>query len=152
MRRFFAGSLLVLFVLVPTLRAGEPIGVSSLDAYYKISEALAADSLAGVAENAKSFAAAVKDPALHVAALNVAAATQVNLVKTREMFMYLSTVLANGIKFGDYQVAQGTTYRVYCPMKNADWLQPAKTPIHNPYHGSEMLECGEVMATYEAKP
>ena len=152
MKRLFAGSLLLLFALVSTLRGAEAIGTSSLDAYYKISEALAADSLAGVADNAKTFAAAVKDPALHLAALNVAAATQVNLVKTREMFMYFSAVLANGIKFGDYQVAQGTTYRVYCPMKDADWLQPAKAPIHNPYHGSEMLECGEVMATYEAKP
>ena len=82
----------------------------------------------------------------------MAAATQVDLAKTREMFKYLSNVLANGIKFHDYKIAAGTTYRVYCPMKNAEWLQPAKTPIHNPYHGSEMLECGEVMATYEAKP
>ena len=152
MKRFAACSLLLFFASVLTLRAGEPISPSSLDAYYKISEALAADSLSGVAGNAKAFAASVKDPALHLGALNVAAATQVDLARTREMFMYLSTVLANGIKFGDYQVAQGATYRVYCPMKNADWLQSAKTPIHNPYHGSEMLECGEVMATYEAKP
>jgi hypothetical protein len=152
MNRFIAASLLLWISLVPIVRGAEAISPSSLEAYYNISEALAADSLAGVAENAQRFAAAVKDPALHLGALNVAAATLVNLAKTREMFMYLSTVLANGIKFGDYKIAQGAAYRVYCPMKNADWLQAAKTPIHNPYHGSEMLECGEVMATYEAKP
>lgn len=144
--------LLLLSALVFSTRAAEPINASSLEAYYAISESLAADSLSGVADNAKKFAASVKDPTLRLASLNVAAATQVDLAKTREMFMYLSTGLANGIKFGDYKVTEGTTYRVYCPMKNADWLQAAKTPIHNPYHGSEMLECGEVMATYEAKP
>jgi len=152
MKRFLAGSLLLLFSLVPSLRAAEAIGPTTLEAYYKISEALASDSLTSVAENAKLFAAAVKDPALHLGALNVAAATQVDLARTREMFMALSSVLTNGIKFHDYKIAEGTSYRVYCPMKNADWLQAEKTPIHNPYHGSEMLECGEVMATYEAKP
>jgi len=152
MKLSVASCLLLFLSLLPTARGAEAIGSATLDAYYKMSEALAADSLTGVAENAMGFASAVKDPALHQGALNVAAATQVSLAKTREMFMFLSSVLSNGIKFHDYKVAEGATYRIYCPMKNADWLQAAKTPIHNPYHGSEMLECGEVMATYEAKP
>src|SRR5262249_26988988 len=132
--------------------AAENISGTTLQAYYAISEALAADSLNEVSDNAKRFAAVVQDPALRISAQNVAAATQVSLEKTREMFKFLSAVLANGIKFGDYAVGEGKTYRVHCPMKNADWLQPAESPIHNPYHGSEMLECGGVVATYETKP
>ncbi len=73
MKRFLTGSVVFLLSLVPTLRAAEAISPATLDAYYKISEALAADSLAGVAENAKLFAAAVKDPTLQLGALNVAA-------------------------------------------------------------------------------
>jgi hypothetical protein len=152
MKRILAGQLLLLCFLASAALAAETISPPALESYYKISEALAADTLIGVAENAKLFAAAVKDPALQLAATNVAAATQVDLARTRDMFKFMSSVFTNGIKFGDYQLAQGTSYRVFCPMKKAEWLQASKAPIHNPYHGSEMLTCGEVMETYEAKP
>jgi hypothetical protein len=152
MKRFLASPLLLFCFFASVASAAEPISSAALESYYKISEALAADSMTGVAENAKMFAAEVKDPTLQLAATNVAAATQVDLAKTREMFKFMSSVFTNGIKFGDYKLAQGTSYRVFCPMKKADWLQAAKSPIHNPYHGSEMLTCGEVMETYEAKP
>ena len=58
---------------------------------------MAADSLGGVADNALAFAKGVKDPALKLAATNVAAATQVDLEKTREMFKMMNSVLTNGI-------------------------------------------------------
>ena len=153
MNRFSLCSLAVLLSLAPLLRAAEPVAISpaALDAYYKIADALASDSVAGVVENARIFAAAVTDPMLQLASTNVAAATQVDLTKTREMFKMLNSVFANGIKFGDYRLEQGTTYRAYCPMERADWLQQNKEPIRNPYHGSEMLTCGEVIDTYAAK-
>ncbi|OAI41835.1 hypothetical protein AYO41_05190 [Verrucomicrobia bacterium SCGC AG-212-E04] len=153
MNRLAACSLVLLLSLVPALRAGEPVPISpvALDAYYKITAALAADSLDGVVESSKAFANAVKDPMLQLAATNVAAATQVDLPKTREMFVLMNTILADGLKFGDYRLEQGTTYRVYCPMKQAEWLQSAQVPIRNPYHGAEMLECGAVIDTYAAK-
>ena len=151
MKRFVLCGLALVCLMIPSLRAAEAISPAELDAYYRIADALASDSLTGVAENAKAFAAAVKDPLLQLAATNVAAATQVHLEKTREMFKMLNSVLTNGIKFGDYQLQQGTTYRVYCPMKRAEWLQKEATPIRNPYHGLEMLECGEVMETYAAQ-
>jgi len=153
MNRFSLCSLAVLLSLAPSLRATEPVSISpaALDAYYQIADALASDTTTGVVENARAFAAAVKDPMLQLAATNVAAATQVDLSKTREMFKMLNSVFANGIKFGDYSLVQGTTYRAYCPMERAEWLQPNKAPIRNPYHGSEMLECGEVLETYAAK-
>lgn len=151
MNRFTLCSLAVVLSLVASVRAAEPISPAALDDYYKISDALASDSVIGVVSNAKAFAAAVKDPMLQLAATNVAAATQVDLKKTREMFKMLSSVFTNGIKFGDYSLEQGTTYRAYCPMERADWLQSTKEPIRNPYHGSDMLTCGEVLETYTAK-
>lgn len=152
MNRFSLCCLAVLVSLTPMLRAAEPAAISpaALDAYYKMADALASDSVSGVVENARIVAAAVKDPMLQLAATNVAAATQVDLKKTREMFALLNTILADGLKFGDYRLEQGTTYRAYCPMERADWLQSNKEPIRNPYHGSEMLTCGEVVETYAA--
>ena len=138
--------------LVLTARAAEIMSASTMESYYAISEALAADSLNGVEENARKFAASVQDPTLQASATSVAAATMVSLEKTREMFKSLSLMFAGGFKSGAFMVAHGTTYLVHCPMKDADWLQPAAAPVHNPYHGSEMLECGGVMASYGTKP
>ena len=151
MKRFAACSLLLLFSLAPIARAAEALSPAVLEAYYRIADALASDSLQGVAENALAFAKSVKDPALQLSATNVAAATQVDLEKTREIFKTFNSVLANGIKFGDYDLPQGTAYRVHCPMVNADWLQLNEEPIRNPYHGSFMLDCGGVTETYSAK-
>ncbi|MFO7898316.1 MAG: hypothetical protein R6V58_04560, partial [Planctomycetota bacterium] len=39
-------------------------------------------------------------------------------------------------------------YKLHCPMafnnRGADWLQPKKA-VRNPYYGSKMLTCGEVV-------
>ena len=151
MKRFAFCSLLLMHSLVPVGMAGEALSPAVLDAYYRIADALAADSLQGVAENALAVAKGTKDPALQLSATNVAAATQVDLEKAREIFKTFSSVLANGIKFGDYELPHGTVYRVHCPMVNADWLQVNNEPIRNPYHGSSMLDCGGVTETYSAK-
>jgi len=37
-------------------------------------------------------------------------------------------------------------YQAYCPMKKATWLSSDKA-IKNPYYGSAMLTCGEVVET-----
>jgi len=37
-------------------------------------------------------------------------------------------------------------YQAYCPMKKANWLSSDKA-IKNPYYGSAMLTCGEVVET-----
>jgi membrane fusion protein, copper/silver efflux system len=42
---------------------------------------------------------------------------------------------------------------MYCPMVpggGGDWMQ-RKEPLRNPYWGSEMLECGEVVARHPEK-
>jgi hypothetical protein len=40
-------------------------------------------------------------------------------------------------------------YVLHCPMAHARWIQDSDT-IANPYFGSGMLECGEVVSTIEA--
>ena len=37
-------------------------------------------------------------------------------------------------------------YKQYCPMADADWLSKEKT-VKNPYYGSSMLTCGNVVET-----
>ena len=37
-------------------------------------------------------------------------------------------------------------YKAYCPMKKSSWLSE-ETAIKNPYYGSAMLTCGEVVET-----
>jgi hypothetical protein len=45
-------------------------------------------------------------------------------------------------------------YVQHCPMANngdgGDWLS-AENKIQNPYYGSEMMECGAVIAEIKAK-
>ena len=40
--------------------------------------------------------------------------------------------------------------KVYCPMADAAWLQ-TETVVANPYFGSQMLHCGRIDETIEAK-
>jgi len=40
------------------------------------------------------------------------------------------------------------TYVVYCPMAKKSWLQDSEE-VANPYYGSEMLKCGEVVSSPE---
>ena len=67
-----------------------------------------------------------------------------DLNRQRTYFSNLSdnmTVLAKAIKLTSEPV-----YQAYCPMKNANWLSSDKA-IKNPYYGSMMLTCGEVIET-----
>jgi len=47
---------------------------------------------------------------------------------------------------------EGGLYQFHCPMaddsKGADWLQN-KSDLENPFYGSTMLTCGELVETYE---
>jgi hypothetical protein len=44
------------------------------------------------------------------------------------------------------KLATEPIYQQYCPMKKSNWLSSEK-PIKNPYYGSSMLTCGQVVAT-----
>ncbi len=131
------------------VRAAETLSPTALGAYYKISAQLAADTTQGLPENVTALAAGLKIPALQSAAQKLATP---DLKQARDAFKAFNRLLVDAIKDGNLILEKEAAYRVHCPMVSADWLQAAKAPIRNPYHGSEMLECGGVMETVEAGP
>lgn len=69
--------------------------------------------------------------------------TTSDLKKQRETFKSLSKNTYELIK-----VSKSTevVYKQYCPMADADWLSKEKA-VKNPYYGSSMLTCGNVVET-----
>lgn len=69
--------------------------------------------------------------------------TTTDLKKQRESFKSLSKSTYELIKVS--KSAQ-VVYKQYCPMADADWLSKEKA-VKNPYYGSSMLTCGNVVET-----
>lgn len=69
--------------------------------------------------------------------------TSSDIKKQRETFKSLSKNTYDLIK-----VSKSTevVYKQYCPMADADWLSKEKA-VKNPYYGSSMLTCGNVVET-----
>ena len=68
-----------------------------------------------------------------------------DISKQREYFANFShniIAVAKAIKLTDEPI-----YQVYCPMKKTYWLSSEKE-IKNPYYGSSMLTCGQVVETF----
>ncbi len=125
-----------------------------VEAYLKIHQALAEDKTTGVKEAAEMVAALSEsvDPgtvtgehAMHykdvptnikTAALKLAKGKEISTM--REAFKELSRPMA---MWATMSKPEGI-YLVYCPMAKGSWLQTDKV-IRNPYHGHEMLHCGE---------
>ncbi|MEP7095409.1 MAG: DUF3347 domain-containing protein [Flavobacterium sp.] len=66
-----------------------------------------------------------------------------DLKKQREAFKSLSKNTYELIKASN---PTETVYYQYCPMADANWLSKEKA-IKNPYYGSSMLTCGNVVET-----
>ncbi|OXE97561.1 uncharacterized protein DUF3347 [Flavobacterium araucananum] len=66
-----------------------------------------------------------------------------DLKKQRETFKSLTKSTYDLVK-----VSKSTevVYKQYCPMADADWLSKEKA-VKNPYYGSSMLTCGNVVET-----
>lgn len=130
----------------------EPI----LKSYLAIQGALAGDSIKGVHAAAKRIAADVKEldansvtgeHAMHYkdlptklgrAAAAVAAAT--DIAAARAAFKELSKPMA---MWGTMSKPKGVVV-MFCSMAKGSWLQK-KGDTRNPYYGSKMLGCGEVV-------
>ncbi|WP_343695436.1 DUF3347 domain-containing protein [Flavobacterium sp.] len=69
--------------------------------------------------------------------------TTADLKKQRETFKSLSKNTYTLIKVSK---SGETVYKQYCPMADADWLSKEKA-VKNPYYGSSMLTCGNVVET-----
>lgn len=66
-----------------------------------------------------------------------------DLKKQRETFKSLSKNTYDLIKVSS---PEQPIYKQYCPMADADWLSKEKA-VKNPYYGSSMLTCGNVVET-----
>lgn len=66
-----------------------------------------------------------------------------DLKKQRETFKSLSKSTYELIKVSN---PGQPIYKQYCPMADADWLSKEKA-VKNPYYGSSMLTCGNVIET-----
>jgi len=129
--------------------AGEGSRRSAIDlkpmiaSYVKIQQALAADRLDGVDENALAIANAAMKIGSAAASIRVAInpfAQAADLRAARDAFGGLSAAiiaLAGGAMPDGIEVA-------YCPMAKKSWLQRGVT-IQNPYYGQAMAECGRIV-------
>jgi len=66
-----------------------------------------------------------------------------DLKKQRDTFKSLSKSTYDLIKVSS---PEQPIYKQYCPMADADWLSKEKA-VKNPYYGSSMLTCGNVVET-----
>ena len=69
--------------------------------------------------------------------------TSTDLKKQREAFKSVTKSTYDLIKVSK---STDVVYKQYCPMADADWLSKEKA-IKNPYYGSSMLTCGNVVET-----
>jgi hypothetical protein len=130
--------------------APPPTDAAILQNYAGIHQALAGDSLKGVAEKAAAISKAVRnDKDQHLPASLAEHADKLakdaDLKTAREDFKNLSTDL---ISYLAKNKINGSGYHEnFCPMVKASWLQKDKT-INNPYLGKSMSTCGEVKQTF----
>ncbi|KAF2514237.1 DUF3347 domain-containing protein [Flavobacterium foetidum] len=72
-----------------------------------------------------------------------AISSNTDIKKQRESFKSLSKNTYDLMKVSNPDQA---VYKQYCPMADADWLSKEKA-VKNPYYGSSMLTCGNVVET-----
>jgi hypothetical protein len=147
----------ILATMVGTIAAGVPsISEQLLEPYYSIHKSLASDTSKGVSTSAAqiekiSREAAGKDLQMKsqlVALADAAAKLQTSDLKSaRNGFGELSDKLIAYLQKAKAQ--HNPPYQVYCPMLKKNWLQADKE-IRNPYYGSSMPTCGELVEP--AKP
>jgi hypothetical protein len=121
--------------------------------YYGIKDALVAGNSAAASTSAEEFIKTANSidyklisegniNALLKDATPISTSKDIN--KQRGHFANLSNnmvALAKSLKLGDQPI-----YQAYCPMKKANWLSNDKA-IKNPYFGTAMLTCGNVVET-----
>lgn len=151
--KIFTRVILVIALGVMAAGAQTALPDQLLGNYYIIQKSLASDAISGVSAAAARIAdlsskAAVKEVKLKTPLANLATAAhklQVKDLKSlRSGFGDLSDAMIAYLKEAGAQ--QNPPYQYYCPMVKKNWLQADKQ-IRNPYYGSEMLTCGELVQT-----
>ena len=131
-----------------------------LASYYDIKDALVKSNTAEAATHAAVFLKAVNSvdmKSLPVAEIATFVAAQEKLaLDSRRMSESKDIAFQRG-KFANFsndfyklakaiKVTDKPIYYAYCPMKKSNWLS-SEPGIKNPYYGSSMLTCGQVIAT-----
>jgi len=121
-----------------------------IEPYLRIQRALAGDSVDGIALNALALANATVKIGSRTAAVRAAVnpfAQASDLPRAREAFGPLSEAM---IAVVGGAIPEGLAV-AYCPMARKTWLQEG-APIHNPYYGLAMADCGRVVRGVGATP
>lgn len=133
--------------------AGPQPGLSEqlLGKYYGIQKSLAADTTAGVSASAAQIA----DISRRAAATKPQAKTQLTALANAAAKLRATDLKSARNGFGDLsdsliaylqatQSGGNPPFQFYCPMVKKSWLQSDRE-IRNPYYGSSMLKCGELV-------
>ena len=122
--------------------------------YINLKDQLVETSFDDARPAAKQLAALLetKDGCENAALIARKIADAKDIATQRAEFTALNTELIP--LFKQAELNSGAIYVQHCPMANkgdgGDWLSSAKK-IQNPYYGDEMMECGRVLETIEAK-
>lgn len=109
-----------------------------LDAYLKVSQALAADDLPGAKSAATDLAAKAKTGGYEALASHASElAKSESIENARDHFKKASGEVV--------KLAEGKSgyYVMTCPMAKADWVQ-SNPKVSNPYLGKSMPNCGSI--------
>ncbi|KQR68395.1 hypothetical protein ASF92_15860 [Pedobacter sp. Leaf176] len=127
--------------------------VALLPLYYNIKDALVSGDAKLAASKAQEFVKGVNSTDSKVINENskkgllehaVKLAKSKDLKSEREHFAGLSTSMITLAKTS--KLSAEPVYQMYCPMKKSNWLSSEKA-VKNPYYGSAMLTCGNVVET-----
>jgi len=129
----------------PTLAPSSQAGTSQalIAPYLRLQRALAADTLDGVADAARTIATEAVMAGSRAATVKVAVnpfAQVEDLSGARDAFGALSDAIIAYVRALDGAIGNGIKV-VYCPMARKYWLQTGDT-IANPYYGKQMAQCG----------
>ncbi|HWJ92395.1 MAG TPA: DUF3347 domain-containing protein [Flavisolibacter sp.] len=126
-----------------------------LSKYYSVKDALVAGNRDSAASGAEQFLKTlngidykvISEGNVNALLKNATSLSEAqDIKKQREQFANLSNnmiALAKAVKLTAQPI-----YQAYCPMKKAAWLSREKE-IKNPYYGSAMLTCGQVVETIQ---
>jgi Cu(I)/Ag(I) efflux system membrane fusion protein/cobalt-zinc-cadmium efflux system membrane fusion protein len=135
-----------------------------MEHYLAIQKNLAEDKTDAVALNARGLITASEEIVKHFghteSGLNVQAEKAVQKINETAKKLNGKDIKSDRASFGDLSTATQTLigqirpdskrwpklYVMYCSMADKHWIQ-ASPKVVNPYYGSQMLECGEIVET-----
>lgn len=145
---------ILIFVLSSAFGLGGPVDKDVdkiLNEYFKIQDILTQDSVKGVDAAARtivSVAGQVQAGDAKVQALIDTMKASAERMQGKELkaarneFFELSKPLL--VYLNMHYSGDSEYFRFYCDMAKKGWIQ-SKNDIRNPYYGSEMLKCGELI-------